>query len=107
MVADLEQIRELGRRIGAEFRPKQIILFGSHARGTATPDSDVDLLVILPFRGKAVKKSVEIRLKCQPPFPMDLIVRTPQAVRKRLEMGDCFMQEVMEEGVVLYEANHP
>ena len=43
-------------------------LFGSYAWGAPTPDSDVDLLVILPFEGKAVAKSVEMRLKIRPSF---------------------------------------
>jgi uncharacterized protein len=73
----MEQIRELGRRIGREFQPDRVVLFGSYAHGTQTTDSDVDLLVILPFAGKAVHKSVEIRLKLHPSFPVDLIVRTP------------------------------
>lgn len=102
----IEQIEELGRRIGGEFHPERVLLFGSHARGAATPDSDVDLLVVLAFRGKSVDKSVEIRLKLRPTFPLDLIVRTPEKVRERLAMGDCFMQEIMEEGKVLYEAPH-
>ena len=41
-----------------------------------------------------------------PGFPVDLLVRTPEKVRQRLEMGDCFMREIVEEGKVLYEAPH-
>jgi predicted nucleotidyltransferase len=59
MVA-MKDIRDLSRRIVRQFRPRRIVLFGSYAEGRATPDSDVDLLVILPHRGKAVEKSVEI-----------------------------------------------
>jgi predicted nucleotidyltransferase len=80
------------------------VLFGSHARGAATPDSDVDLLVVLPFEGRSVNKSVKIGMKLRPPFPIDLLVRTPQKVRERIETGDDFMREILEEGKVLYEA---
>jgi len=104
-MATMEQIEELGRRIGREFRPDRVILFGSHARGAAGSDSDVDLLVILPFEGKAPYKSAEIRMKARATFPVDLIVRTPDKVLERLEMGDCFMREILEEGKVLYEAD--
>ncbi len=99
----LKQIEDLSRRIASEFHPDRIILFGSYARGAPTVDSDVDLLVVLPFEGRAVDKSVEIRLKLRPPFPIDLIVRTPEKVRERVEMGDDFMREILEEGKVLYE----
>ena len=104
-MVEMKEIQEFGRRIGQEFHPHQVILFGSYARGSVTEDSDVDLLVILPFEGKAVNQSVEIRLRLRPTFPVDLIVRTPEKVRERLEMGDGFMREILEEGKVLYEAD--
>jgi len=56
-------------------------------------------------KGKSVNQSVAIRMKLRPSFPMDLIVRTPEHVNKRIEMGDEFMIKVMEEGKVLYEAD--
>jgi predicted nucleotidyltransferase len=99
----MKQIRQLSRQIGKEFRPRRIILFGSYARAAATEDSDVDLLIITPFKGRSVAKSVEIRLKVRPPFPVDLIVRTPEKVRERLAMGDSVMREILESGKVLYE----
>ncbi len=104
MVA-MRQIEEFGRQIGRQFSAERVILFGSYARGEVTADSDVDLLVVAPFEGKSVHKSVEIRMKLRPRFPVDLIVRTPEKVRQRLEMGDGFMQEILREGKVLYEAD--
>ncbi len=104
-MVSMSQIQELGRRIGHEFRPHRVVLFGSHARGVATDDSDVDLLVILPFEGKSVNQSVQIRMRLRPGFPVDLLVRTPQKVRERMQMGDDFMREILEEGKVLYEAD--
>jgi uncharacterized protein len=101
----MEQIEQLGRNIGREFQPQRVLLFGSYAQGTATADSDVDLLVILPFEGRPVDKSVEIRLRLRPTFPVDLLVRTPQKIRERLAMGDDFMRDIIEEGRVLYEAH--
>lgn len=97
MVA-MKDIQELGLRIAREFEPKRIVLFGSYAAGAPGPDSDVDLLVILPHTGKAVEKSVEIRLKVRPHFPLDILVRTPEKVRERLAMGDSFMQDIPENG---------
>lgn len=105
MVA-MSQIREFGQRIGREFGAERVILFGSYARGTITEDSDVDLLVIGPYDGKSVDRSVQIRLKLRPSFPVDLLIRTPEAVRKRIQMGDNFIQEIIEEGEVLYEAHN-
>lgn len=103
MVA-MNRIEEFGRRIGREFGAEKVILFGSYARGTPVPDSDVDLLVIGPFPGRSVDTSVAIQMKLRPGFPVDLLVRTPEKIRERVELGDTFMQEVLTQGRVLYEA---
>ena len=71
----------------------------------ATADSDVDVLVVMPFEGRSVDKSVEIRLKTNPSFPLDLLVRTPETVRQRIAMGDNFLRDILRNGRVLYEAN--
>ena len=104
MVA-MSQIEEFGQRIGREFGAERVILFGSYAQGAVTEDSDVDLLVICPFEGRSVDKSVEIRMQLRPGFPVDLLVRTGEKVRERIEMGDDFIREILEEGKVLYEAD--
>jgi predicted nucleotidyltransferase len=104
MVA-MNEIEEFGRRIGVEFGAEKVVLFGSYAHGVVTEDSDVDLLVVVPFEGKSVSKSVEIRMKIRPKFPVDLLVRSPAMIRKRLEMGDGFIKSILEEGKVVYEAN--
>jgi len=105
IVVLMKQIEEFSVRIGLEFGAERVILFGSYARGIVTKDSDVDLLVIGLFEGRSVDKSVEIRMKLRPGFPIDLLVRTPKNVRQRIEMGDDFMREILEEGKVLYEAD--
>ena len=87
-----------------EFKPRKVVLFGSYAYGTPRPDSDVDLLVVMPLKGTPVDKSVEMRLKLQPQFPLDLLVRTPAKIRERLAMGDDFVKDIFDKGKVLYEA---
>ncbi|MCH8053155.1 MAG: nucleotidyltransferase domain-containing protein, partial [Planctomycetes bacterium] len=95
MVA-MKDIRAFARRIAEEFAPKQIILFGSYAYGTPTADSDVDLLVILAGRGSKADKSLEIRTRLDPRFPLDLLTRSAGEVAKRIAWNDWFLQEVME-----------
>jgi predicted nucleotidyltransferase len=104
MVA-ISKIKEFGRQIGKQFGAERVILFGSYAQGKVTVDSDVDLLVIGPFKGRGVDKSVEIRMKLRPQFPVDILIKTPQKVHERLKMGDQFIREILEEGKILYEAN--
>jgi len=99
-----KHIKDFGRRLGHEFRPQKVILFGSYAQGKPRPDSDVDLLVVMPLKGSPVDKSVEMRLKLRPRFPLDLLVRTPGKIRERLAMGDDFIADIIKKGKVLYEA---
>ena len=85
-------------------QPEKIILFGSYAAGRATDDSDIDMLVIMPFDGSSINKSAEMRLSLSSKYSIDLLVRTPQQIKRRLELGDCFYQEILDKGKVLYEA---
>jgi predicted nucleotidyltransferase len=101
----INKIKEFGRQIGEQFGAERVILFGSYTQGKVTADSDVDLLVIGPFKGRGVDKSVEIRMKLRPTFPVDILIRTTEKVHERLKMGDQFIREILEEGKVLYEAN--
>jgi predicted nucleotidyltransferase len=102
----MSDIQTFAEKVAKEFHPERIILFGSYACGEATPDSDVDLLVIMSFKGKGFRQSSKISLRVDAPFPMDLLCRTPAMIRKRLAMGDSFMREVIAKGRVLYEAHH-
>src|SRR5437588_2638084 len=70
-------IRRFARAVAERFHPNKIILFGSYAYGTPQPDSDVDILVVMPARNKH-SQAVRIRWEVQAPFPMDLLVRTPR-----------------------------
>ena len=101
----IRSIRKLAREIAERFRPEKIILFGSHAYGTPHSDSDVDLLVIMPARNM-IDQSVRIRRATEHQFPLDLIVRTPEYVRRRIEDGDWFLREIVGKGKVLYESTN-
>jgi len=102
-MTNLTEIKNFAFQIAAQFKPERIILFGSYASGKATADSDVDLLVVMPFKGRSVKQAVKIRLAVDSPFPLDILVRTPRQLTERLKLGDSFMREVVHEGKVLYD----
>lgn len=101
---DYEDIKRVCARIAQEFRPQRIILFGSYAYGKPTPDSDVDLPVIMPLPGRATDKAVEISSCLEHRFPIDLLVRSPEEVRQRVAWSDSFLREVTEKGVVMYDS---
>jgi predicted nucleotidyltransferase len=102
----IKKIRTEIQPLVHDYNPEKIILFGSYAGGSPTEDSDVDLLIVLPFKGKSIHKAVEMRLKLKTSFPVDLIVRTPTKVRERLNLDDPFMTNVFKTGMVLYEAHN-
>ena len=102
-MVDDRSIAELTERIVREFRPDKIILFGSYAYGQPRPDSDIDLLVVLPFEGKGFRKSLEILNRVAPEFSVDLLARRPDDTAKRYAEGDPLIREAVDRGKILYE----
>ena len=98
-------IAEVVAQIVGHFHPQQVVLFGSYAYGTPTPDSDVDLLVVMETPLRNVEQAVEIRKAVDFPFPVDLLVRTPRHIAERVALGDVFLREVLTKGVILYAAS--
>ena len=89
----------------------KIILFGSYARGTATEDSDIDLVVILDTEDFA--KSLNERLDRKQPinksirkirkdFPMDIVVYSKGEYNYLKDRGDFFIKEIEETGKELF-----
>jgi predicted nucleotidyltransferase len=96
-------INQYVRGLARLFRPEKIILFGSHARGCATRDSDVDLLVIMNHdKARNIDQAVEMRLSLDASFPLDLLVRRPKDISERLSEKDTFIAQIMASGRVLY-----
>ena len=103
MAVAMTAIESLVQRIANEFDPDKVILFGSHAANRANEDSDVDMLVILPFEGRGFTKSLEILKAVNPPFPIDLIARRPDDTSRRYEQGDPLIRDALDHGVIMYE----
>jgi len=92
------------KRLASALKPEKIILFGSYAYGSPTPDSDVDLLVVLRTRKPRKERVIAVSLLLYPrPFPVDIIVKTPGELSTALRKGDVFISEIVKKGVVLYE----
>jgi HEPN domain-containing protein/predicted nucleotidyltransferase len=99
-----EAIDELARQIAARFDPERIYLFGSYAYGHSTPDSDVDLMVIMSTDNMSGQAS-QIRAALRRDFPLDLLVRTPNYFAERLTLGDFFIEQIAWHGKVLYDSD--
>ena len=101
-------IQKYADAIAREFRPQQIILFGSHAYGRPTEDSDVDLMVVMPRHRRSRRTATDIRVRLgYAGFPMDLLVWTPERLREWFQAGDGFARDILERGQVLYERGRP
>lgn len=97
------RIRKMVRRIVRRFAPDKIILFGSYARGEAGPDSDVDLLIVMPVSGSIRQMAVEIGVALHDiRVPKDVIVTTPEEFAWRKDTIGTIEWPAWREGTVLY-----
>lgn len=98
-----EEIQKMVDRIVERFQPDRVILFGSHARGEANPDSDVDLLIIMPVDGSRREKAIQIGVALHDiRVAKDIIVTTPENFEWRKEIPGTIERPADREGVVLY-----
>ena len=97
-------IQAVARLIVERFDPEQVILFGSHAREQAGRHSDVDLLVVMhgeggERRGNPVRRAIAERFV----LPVDVIIRSPEAMSQQRQDPYSLIHKALEEGEVLYE----
>ena len=100
-------IPKMVEKLRKNYEPQQVILFGSHARGTARPDSDIDLLVIKETSERFIDRWAHVRRILSDPqrtVPLETIVLTPQELKTRLAGGDQFLATILKEGKELYAA---
>ena len=92
--------------MASEFLPERVILFGSYAKGNASAESDVDLLVVMPEEPSGARVAAEIITRLKPAIPVELIVRSSRKLSERLALNDYFLREIMTSGKELYAAPH-
>ena len=103
-VAANQWIDVMVQRIVERFHPLRVILFGSHARGDAGPDSDVDLLVVFPHVDNKRDAAVAIRrILADLPVPKDIIVTDPDEIARRGHVIGTLLHPALREGKTLYE----
>lgn len=99
----LADIQSLAREIARLFEPKRIILFGSHAYGHPSDDSDVDLLIEMEHEGSALDMDQRLWSSTKPSFSVDFIIRKPADVERRYRQFDPLIREALDRGIVLHE----
>jgi uncharacterized protein len=98
------QIQAMVRRIVDQFQPEQVILFGSHARGEASVDSDVDFLVVLPVVGSKREAVLKIRIALHGSgVAKDIVVATPEEMWRYRDVPGTIIRAAALEGKVLYD----
>ncbi|MEI6564774.1 MAG: nucleotidyltransferase domain-containing protein [bacterium] len=98
-----KMVTSIAKRIVGRFSPEQVILFGSHAKGTAGVDSDVDLLVVMPVSGSKRQKIIEIGVALHDfAISKDIMVSTPEDFDWRKDVVGTIEYPAAHEGIVLY-----
>ncbi len=98
-------IGAMAAEIASRFHPDRIVLFGSYARGDATEDSDVDLMVVKPVEGSKRRERLAIRAALRGyGLPKDVVLVTPHEVARYGHVAGSLIRSALEEGRILYDA---
>lgn len=100
---ELKKLKKITQRIVKEYKPEKIILFGSYAWGRPTADSDFDLCIIKRDKKDFLKETRKIRGIIDGKIAADILVYTPDEMKRRFEMGDHFFRQIIKMGKTLYE----
>jgi len=99
-------LSEVVEKLKSEYKPLKIILFGSYAYGKPIEDSDIDLLILKNTNKRRVDRFVLVKRIIYNPnrkIPVSPLVYTPAELDERIRIGDDFIKEINQKGVVLYE----
>ncbi|MFH1962701.1 MAG: nucleotidyltransferase domain-containing protein [bacterium] len=98
------QIKKVAGRLKKDYNAEQVILFGSYARGEEGMDSDIDLLITAPTKEQFFQRMAKVRCLIRDlrnGIPFAPIVLTHEELERRLEIGDQFIKEILDNGVRL------
>ncbi|HLD82773.1 MAG TPA: nucleotidyltransferase domain-containing protein [Candidatus Omnitrophota bacterium] len=97
-----EHLNNIVEQIRINYRPQKIILYGSVLKGTDTPHSDVDLLIIKKTKRRFIERISDVLLCCDCDVPLEPLVYTPEEIKSRQKLGDFFIKDILKHGKVLY-----
>lgn len=102
-----QQILEICQTIVEQFQPEKIILFGSYAYGQPDEWSDIDLLVVMNFKGRAMHLAMQLWQATKPELSVDFVVKSPNEIQWRYQQFDPLVRMAIDRGKVLYDASYP
>ena len=98
-----KEIRKITKQIKEKYKPEKIILFGSFAYGKPNKDSDVDLFIVKKTKEIRTKRHLKVdRMLLDRAIPLDILIYTPQEIKKRISLGDYFVKNIIQRGKILY-----
>jgi uncharacterized protein len=105
-LADQAELDEIVRRLASAYQPERIYLFGSVARGEAGPDSDYDLLVVVPDDADEARRGSRLgyQVLWGTGAAADVLVWTHTDFEARLPLQASLPATVVREGTLLYAA---
>ena len=100
------RLAEVLRRLIEAYRPFRIYLFGSQARGNPGPDSDFDLLVVVPSSAPPERRRSRLAYTALrgTGTAADVLVCTREYFEERLHIKPSLPATVLREGRLLYAA---
>ncbi len=100
-----EKIKDVADKIAKEYKPEKIILFGSYAWGAPTEDSDVDLFIIKDSQDRRIERERAVReIIWGSGMAIDILVYTPEEIKRRLDLEDFFVEDIVKKGKIIYSA---
>ena len=97
-------IADITQTIVANLQPRRVVLFGSHARGTPAPDSDIDLFIEMESNESPPERAIRVyQLFGLRPWSMDVVVCTPEEVKQLRGTNATLLSIIDAEGKVLYK----
>jgi len=100
----IDRIKTISQRLKKEYKAERVILFGSYAKGKATEESDIDILIIAPTTERFFERmatTLRIVRDLYGGLPLSPIVLRPDELEKRKRKGDQFVDEILKEGIEL------
>ena len=99
-----KEIDRIKIKLVQKYQPEKIILFGSYVWGKFTSDSDVDFFIIKNTKKRKLDRMYEVKkLLRDREIPIDILIYTPKEIKKRLDLGDYFVEDVIKKGQIIYE----
>lgn len=99
-------LKEIVEDLKKEYKPIKVILFGSYAYGIPMEDSDIDIFILKNTKERSVDRIITVKRIIYNPnrkIPISPLIYEPSELEERIRIGDDFIKEILDKGIILYE----